>query len=162
RRRFVRSHRRSARCGSCSWISGRRPSMVPTILLIEDNPDHRFHVARTFREADESFDVVVADTGRRVICVLDEQRVDCVVLDYNLPDTDGLHCLRAIRETDGDVPVVMLTGEGSEEVVLEARRLGVATYVRKHGLFPKELLVQVREVLRRAGASLDERARGRR
>jgi len=137
--------------------------MVPTILLIEDNPDHQCHVARTLREADESFEVIVAETGRAGIRALDDQRIDCVVLDYKLPDTDGLHCLRAIREAHGDVPVVMLTGQGSEEVVLEAWRLGVTTYVRKHGLYPKDLLAQVREVLRRVeGAYTREQPRGQR
>ena len=135
--------------------------MAATVLLIEDNEDHRRLLTRVLREADESFEVVTARDGRTGLKELGAQRVDCVVLDYHLPDTDGLRCLQAIREAHGDVPVVMITGDGSEEVVLEALRLGAADYVPKRGRYLLDLLVRVRTALKSVEETIETAAQRR-
>ncbi|WP_267642434.1 response regulator [Haloarchaeobius amylolyticus] len=61
--------------------------------------------------------------------VLDD--VDCVVSDYRMPTMDGLALFAAVRERDPDLPFVMFTGKGSEDVASEAISAGVTDYVRK-------------------------------
>src|SRR5207249_795888 len=69
--------------------------------------------------------------------------------DYRLPDADGLECLREIRQRWPDVPVVVITGAGSEEVAVEAMKLGASDYLVKHGKYLVTVPVVVREALGR-------------
>jgi len=75
--------------------------------------------------------------------------MDCVLLDYRLPDGDGLDCLRKIRQRHPDVPVIIITGAGSEEIAVEAMKLGATDYVVKHGKYVLTVPVVVREALGR-------------
>ncbi len=62
---------------------------------------------------------------------LSAESFDCVVSDYEMPETDGIELLEAVRDRHGDVPFVLFTGEGSEAVASEAVAAGVDEYVRK-------------------------------
>lgn len=67
---------------------------------------------------------------------------DCVVLDYQLPDRDGLELLRALQGEEGEsapLPAVMLTGHGNESVAAEALRLGAQDYCVKGRITPEGL-----------------------
>ena len=60
--------------------------------------------------------------------------VDCVVSDYEMPGLDGFDLLRRVREFDPELPFVLYTGRGSEEVASDAISMGVTDYLRKgHG-----------------------------
>lgn len=87
--------------------------------------------------------------------------MECGVLDYRLPDADGLTCLRELRGLRGDLPVVIVTGSGSEAVAVDAMKLGAADYVVKHGTFVQVVPRVVREALgRRALTRLGADATG--
>ena len=58
---------------------------------------------------------------------------DAVISDYQMPDVDGLQYLKKVRGTDKDLPFVLFTGRGREEVVIEAYNSGVSFYVQKGG-----------------------------
>jgi two-component system, NtrC family, response regulator AtoC len=117
------------------------------VLLIEDDPDAARHVEEAIREADSSFEVTVARSGRDGLEVLKLRRIDCVVLDYRLPDTTGLECLRRIRELDHHLPVVLLTGEGSEDVAVEAWKAGASDYLVKQGIYLPRVGLALQEAL---------------
>ncbi|QLC34156.1 response regulator [Halarchaeum sp. CBA1220] len=57
--------------------------------------------------------------------------VDCVLLDYRMPEMDGIAFLERVRDLDESLPVVFFTGQGTEEIASEAIRAGVTDYVRK-------------------------------
>jgi PAS domain S-box-containing protein len=59
--------------------------------------------------------------------------VDCIVSDYRMPEMDGLELLEAVREHDTDIPFVLFTGEGSEEIAADAIAAGVTEYLQKSG-----------------------------
>ena len=58
---------------------------------------------------------------------------DCIVSDYEMPGTDGLELLRQVRVLDDDIPFILYTGEGSEDVASDAISLGVTDYLAKTG-----------------------------
>jgi len=123
--------------------------MAATILLIEDNDDTARLLGGTLRATRDEFEVTTVPSARAGLQHLAERAVDCVLLDYRLPDADGLETLRRIRQAHRDVPVIVITGAGSEEVAVEAMKLGASDYLVKHGKYLVTVPVVVREALGR-------------
>jgi DNA-binding NtrC family response regulator len=120
-----------------------------TILLIEDDAETRRLLARVLQEAPERYEVVAQASGRHGLGELERLAVDCVLVDYRLIDMDGLACLRHIRASHPTLPVIMVTGAGSEEIAVEAMKLGATDYVVKHGHYLRLVPGIVREALGR-------------
>jgi two-component system response regulator AtoC len=122
--------------------------MAAHVLLIEDDADTAALIADTLRAVQlRVTHVAEAAAG---LAEVGNGDVDCVLLDYRLRDGDGLQCLREIVGLRPDVPVVMITGWGSEEVAVEAMKLGARDYIAKHGRWLITVPVKVREALGRA------------
>jgi two-component system response regulator PilR (NtrC family)/two-component system response regulator HydG len=124
--------------------------MGARILIVEDNVDVARLIHETLAAEPEGFDVSEAYSAERAFRHLAERDVDCVLLDYRLPDSDGLKCLAKIRQRHPRLPVIFVTGEGSEEVAVEAMRGGAVHYLVKHGrAYLKAVALVVREALGR-------------
>ncbi|MGI6457337.1 MAG: response regulator [bacterium] len=100
-----------------------------TILLIEDDDVDREMVHRLM---DEQYRVVDVASGNQALESLHQFRPDCVLMDYRLPDTDGLSLLPAF--VSEEIPVVMLTGQGNENIAVEAIKNGAEYYLVKSDL----------------------------
>jgi diguanylate cyclase (GGDEF)-like protein len=106
-------------------------------LLVEDSPEDRAACRRLLHNGGgEEYELLVADTADRAVSLCHEQRPDCVLLDYRLPDADGLDVLAQLAGSDAEtaVPVVMLTGQGNETVAVQALQGGAQDYLVKGGL----------------------------
>jgi signal transduction histidine kinase len=105
------------------------------VLLVDDSPEDRAYLRRLLERAQERrFTVVDEETGADAIRRMEEEPPDCVVLDYNLPDMDGVEFIRRCRDAGGErvcAPVVMLTGSGDETVAVAALRAGAHDYLSK-------------------------------
>ena len=99
-----------------------------TILVVDDEALIRWSL--TERLKSEGYDVLEADTGQAALDKLPEG-VDLVLLDYRLPDTDGVTVLRKIKEFDQDILVVLLTAYASVETAVEAMKLGAYHFANK-------------------------------
>jgi DNA-binding NtrC family response regulator len=131
------------------------------ILVVDDDADTRAQLERALRESGDGWDVAQAATAKDGLARLAGGDVECVLLDYRLPDADGLECLREIRRLHADLPVVMVTGSGSEAVAVDAMKAGAVDYVAKHGMYAQVVPGVVRETLgRRALARLGTDASG--
>jgi len=99
------------------------------IFVVEDERE----VARLLAEALQlaGHEPVVAYDGPEALALLDHERPDVVFLDVRMPGMSGIDVLRRIRQADGALPVVLLTGHAGEAEVAEARRLGVSEIIRK-------------------------------
>ena len=113
------------------------------VLLIDDNAADRLLYRRYLapRAGFERLELLEATTGEEGLALFRGQQPDCVLLDYNLPDTDGLALLRhftqlAPAET---LCVVMITGRGSETLAVRALSSGVLDYLVKQQ-FDSEML----------------------
>ena len=120
---------------------------MPTcILFVEDEPSIADPFARALRRA--GFDPVTARTGREALALADRIDPDLVLLDLNLPDTDGRDVARELRRR-GDTPIVMLTARGTEMDRITGLELGADDYVVKP-FSAEEVIARIRAVLRRA------------
>jgi DNA-binding response OmpR family regulator len=117
------------------------------VLVVDDDHTVREVVVSYLRAA--RHDVEEAVDGEQALTMLRDRPVDLVVLDLMLPGIDGLEVCRRVRETS-DVPVIMLTALGSETDRVVGLEHGADDYVTKP-FSPRELVLRVDSVLRRAG-----------
>jgi len=118
-----------------------------SVLLVEDDADHALLVAETIRRALEGAHVVHASDVAQAERLLKECSWSLAVFDHKLPDGNGLDLLQNLRTADPDVPVLVMTGEGSERLAVDAFRLGASDYVVKGENSMKELQTRVRALL---------------
>ncbi|NHX37743.1 MULTISPECIES: PAS domain S-box protein [Halolamina] len=104
-----------------------------SVLHIED--DERFaDLVSTFLERQRDYFTVETETDpRAALDRLEHADVDCVVCDYDMPGLDGLEVLERVRAEYPDLPFVLFTGKGSEEIASEAISKGVTEYLQKGG-----------------------------
>lgn len=136
------------------------------ILHIEDSETDAYIVKRAFRERPH-VEIVNAMTGAQGIQRALEDNFDLVLLDYALPDMTGLEVLLQISERRPDVPVILVSGFGSEYVASRGLQLGAVGYVNKDAPHFREELPETLERLfaqgeeRRTSREMEERIRQR-
>lgn len=106
------------------------------ILVIDDEPIVLDSCRRILRN--EGFEVNGASNGREGLKKIEEDQYDAVLVDWKLPEIDGMEVLRLIKKNHPDIIVVMITGYPSVESVVRAMKLGVSDYVSKP-FTPEEL-----------------------
>jgi two-component system torCAD operon response regulator TorR len=115
------------------------------ILVLEDEPATRAMLA-SLMEA-EGFRVTTAESGAQAHEMVAQYRFDLVLLDLNLPDDDGLYIARELR-AKSDVGIIMLTSRKEDIDRVIGLEMGADDYVTKP-FFPRELVVRVKNLLRR-------------
>ena len=116
-----------------------KPDFIPTvrkevrILHIDDNHDFTDLVSAFLQRERDYFDVVSKNDPRDGLDCLKEADVDCIVSDYEMPGLDGLDVLDRVRDDFSDLPFILFTGKGSEEIASEAISNGVTEYLQKGG-----------------------------
>ncbi|WP_338752025.1 response regulator transcription factor [Janibacter alittae] len=121
------------------------------ILVVDDDATVREVVVSYLRAGGHR--AREAGEGEVALSMLRDDPADLVVLDVMLPGIDGLEVCRRLRQRD-DVPIVMLTALGSESDRVVGLTLGADDYVTKP-FSPRELVLRVDSVLRRAGEQLE-------
>src|SRR5262245_34660659 len=134
----------------------RRKAMTakrPLILIVDDAPEdiaiYKRHLARG---ADRRYKIREATTGAKAMAICERRRPDCVLLDFRLPDMNGLEVLQALADKSGNLPfaVVMLAEIGDTHVVVDAMKYGAHDFLEKNWITP--------EMLERAVANAIEKA----
>ncbi|PSQ54732.1 histidine kinase, partial [Halobacteriales archaeon SW_12_67_38] len=104
-----------------------------SVLVVDDDPAAADLAATQLERLRDAIDVTV-ETGVDDALArfeADPAAFDCIVSDYNMPRMDGLELLTTVREISADVPFVLFTGKGSEEIASEAVSAGVTDYLQK-------------------------------
>lgn len=118
------------------------------VLIVDDNIDDRELVKRTLNKANKySYSFLEVTSGIEVSALLEKNQPNCVLLDYSLPGEDGLTVLQKISNCYPFVPVIIISGQGSENVAAEAIKNGAFHYLVKSELTPELLDETVRKSL---------------
>jgi CheY-like chemotaxis protein len=100
-------------------------------VLVAEDEESFLRVLTTVLESTRRFSVYPCDEGEGAIEALKRSHFDIVILDHKMPGMSGLNVLQWIHEQKLDIPVIMLTGAGSENIAVEAMKLGAYDYIRK-------------------------------
>jgi diguanylate cyclase (GGDEF)-like protein/PAS domain S-box-containing protein len=115
---------------SLHFITQKEDQASPTILVTEDNPEMSYFLAKRLLPS-FGYKTFEARTGKEALRMIREIRPDLALLDLQLPDMLGLDVLRELAKENRTVPAILMTAHGSEQVAIDAFRLGVQDYLSK-------------------------------
>ncbi len=121
------------------------------VLVVDDNPDDRALVTRELRKDFPEIQTFEVHSQAQLEAAIAEPGLDLIITDFHLRWSTGIEVLKRVRARDMDLPVIMFTGTGTEEVAVEAMRLGLADYVTKSPKHMPRLRRAVKAALAAAG-----------
>ena len=132
-----------------------------SLLLVDDEPKV---ISSLKRLLNKDFKLLEAASAREAMRVLDEEQVDCAIIDYKMPGMDGLTLLGEMKKLHPFVAVVMLTGHGGIPEAVEAIQRGALDFIEK-GAAPERILASLNSAkrlweLERENSALKERLKG--
>jgi len=141
------------------------------ILHVDDEPGFAEMASEFLSREDDRFDIENALNTADGLAKLESSEFDCIISDFDMPDRNGIEFLEEIRTIQPDLPFILFTGKGSEEIASEAISAGVTDYLQKQGGLDQFALLgnrienavtkrRTEEALRRREASRHGRRRG--
>ena len=139
-----------------------------SILLVDDDEVDRLTVRRALRKAGVSAKLAEAENGAEALAWLKKNsvnfsqvrlssssrksriqaRLDLILLDYRLPDIDGLQLIADIKTLNLNLPLIVLTGQGDEKIAVEIMKAGAADYLAKSAIEPGSLAKSIGNAIR--------------
>lgn len=101
------------------------------VLHVDDDPDFTEMVSIFLEREDNRFEIVQATRASNGLDKLGEEAFDCVISDYKMPGCNGIEFLEKVRDECPDLPFILFTGKGTEEIASEAISAGVTDYLQK-------------------------------
>lgn len=119
-----------------------------TLLIIDDSEDD-IEMYRRFIRKDQqcSWKIYDVDNMESASETLESNNIDCVLLDYSLPGSSGIKILTEFRKEYPFLPIIVLTGEGNENVAVQAMRLNAQNYIVKSDLTPDTLQKEIHNAI---------------
>jgi len=123
-----------------------------SLLYVDDEPA-LLDLAKEFLEQSDVFDVDIAHSAVEALNILKKRDYEGIISDYQMPEMDGIELLKSIRSRYPDLPFIIFTGKGREEVVIQAIDAGADYYVQKGG----EIRSQFRELSHKIKLAVEKR-----
>jgi PAS domain S-box-containing protein len=127
-----------------------KPEPLVRVLLVDDDPNDRALAGRHLRNAFSELEIEAAVNREELDEALGSRVFDLVITDYHLHWIDGLTVLRLAKRQMPDVPVIMFTGTGTEEVAVEAMKAGLDDYILKTEARAIRLVGAAQQAVKRA------------
>jgi signal transduction histidine kinase len=124
-----------------------------SILIIDDCPEDREILVRYFDHmTQQEFHIIQTDSGEEGWDICQKEQLDCILIDYQMPDLDGLEFIQLLSKEEEQrfLPVLMLTGQGNEDVASEAMKCGASDYLVKSKLTSEGLLRAVMRAIEKS------------
>jgi len=118
------------------------------ILIVDDDEVDRLTINRALKKSGILMERVEAATAAEAIAAITTSPFDSVFLDYSLPDQDGLTLIRSLREAGIKVPLIVLTGQGDEQIAVECMKAGASDYLSKSKLASDRLASVLKNAVR--------------
>jgi PAS domain S-box-containing protein len=103
------------------------------VLCVDDDSQQLELTSTYLQRLDSQLEVLTATDPETALVHVQERPIDCIVSDYKMPEMDGVEFLREVRADYPNLPFILFTGTGSEQVASEAIEAGVTSYVQKGG-----------------------------
>lgn len=117
------------------------------ILCIEDNSNDYEIIKRVLEKKMKEINLERESVGLRGLTKMRKEEFDVLLLDYRLPDINGLEVMEIMKKEGIDVPIIMLTGKGDEKVAVEAMKKGVGDYIVKDDLGTEKLSESITQLI---------------
>ena len=104
---------------------------ISKVLVVEDEETLTWSMTKTLDKDRGKYELIITNSGKEALAVLEKNSVDVVVTDIRMPDINGLDLLSWIREKYPSTKVIIMTAYGSVEVQKEATRRGSFYYIEK-------------------------------
>ncbi|MEA5625912.1 PAS domain-containing protein [Nostoc sp. UHCC 0251] len=117
-----------------------------TLLIVDDSPEDRELYRRyLLRDREYSYTILEASLGQQGLELWQQHQPDAVLLDYRLPDLDGLEFLEQLQPSMQQpcLPVIVVTGQGNEAIAVKAIKGGAQDYIVKEQITPEGLQIAV-------------------
>ena len=118
------------------------------ILIVDDDEVDRMALRRLLKSAGVAIEAVETVDCGQAIAILKEQTFDCAFVDYRLPDMNGLELVQVLRGDSIRIPLIILTGQGDEQIAVELMKAGASDYIAKGRLSPEALAQVLRNAIR--------------
>jgi two-component system, sensor histidine kinase and response regulator len=118
------------------------------VLIVDDDLVDRMLVKRSLKNAGMKVACSEAENYAQALQILAHKSFDCIFVDYQLPDRDGLSLVQCIRELKIKSPIVALTGHGDEQIAVELMKAGATDYLTKSRISPESLSQILRNAVR--------------
>jgi CheY-like chemotaxis protein len=102
-------------------------------VLYVDDESTLLEVAKLYLDRTGEFSVTTAASGPDALELLKTKTFDAIISDYQMPGMDGIALLKKVREDNVQVPFIIFTGKGREEIAIEAYENGADFYLQKGG-----------------------------
>jgi PAS domain S-box-containing protein len=123
------------------------------VLMIDDDETDRASVRRCLQQSGRSVTVDEAGSAAEALTLIQGARYDCILLDYFLPDMDGLALFKTLQTAVPDSPVLIFTGRGDEDMAVELMKAGASDYLPKNSMTPERLSAGLRYAMELARAT---------
>lgn len=118
------------------------------ILIVDDDEVDRMAIVRSLVKAGVKMEIAETDRGQEAISRLRQEPFDCIFLDYRLPDGNGLEVLQDLHLSGVNLPIIVLTGQGDEQIAVEIMKAGASDYLSKSRITPDSLAKTVYSAIR--------------
>lgn len=118
------------------------------ILVVDDDEVDRIAIRSALTKAGVQMELSEVSNANEAFSALSTTVYNCVFLDYRLPDQDGLTLIQQLRSSEIKVPLVVLTGQGDEQITLQLLKAGATDYLSKSRISPETLSQVLRSAIR--------------
>jgi two-component system, cell cycle sensor histidine kinase and response regulator CckA len=122
----------------------------PIVLIVDDSAVDRSTYRRYLQQKGEPYSILEAELGVEGLELCQRYQPDVVLVDYRLPDLDGIDFLNKLQTQIHNPPIIILTGQGNEAIAVETMKAGAQDYLIKGYLTPEKLRIAVIGVLEKA------------